>query len=174
MAKKTMFGALVASLAAFSASATTIDLLASKTCGYNFTSGDGWTGGVAPQPGYDFRVANERQLQVGYGTTGSDQVFNFTGDSLILGEVGGSGGIFCHGGAADITVSNFVLANGRYWAYYSWGYSATSKLRGSATVKSPASAPFRISVFTLSGCRIAKTIAIFPPSEKPSRCALSI
>ena len=30
-------------------------------------------------------------------------------------------------------------------------------------------APFRIRRPTRSGCRIAKTMAIFPPSEKPSR-----
>ena len=137
-------GVLAAAMASAVASATTVEITKSFTYGYNFNSGECWEGGIAPQPGYDFRVANGYSFQVGYGTTGRDVTFSFPGDSLAFGIVDGTRGVFTHGGAADITINNMTLANGHYAPYYSWSYSSSSTLRGSAIIVSPESAPFEI------------------------------
>ena len=142
MDTKTLCGKHLASFAAAAmaaavAPATTVELEKTFTYGYNFTSGECWAGGIAPQSGYDFHVGNGRQLQVGYGTTGSDSNFNFPGDSLIFGTIGGDIGVFCHAGAGNITINNLTLANGHYFSYYTWSYSGPATLRGSAIITSP-------------------------------------
>ena len=105
---------------------------------------DAWSDGKPTESGKSYRVSDGYQLQVGTGGAGRDVEFLFPGDSLIIGDKDGIEATFCHGGAADISIPNLVMANGRYWSYYTWGYSAFSTMRGAATVVSPSSNPFRI------------------------------
>lgn len=137
---------LMASLISFMLHADLIELSATWTFGYNFNSGEAWVGGEPAAAGNDYLVSQDRQLQIGTGSAVPDVPFQFPGDSLIIGDVNGAGGVLCHGGAADITIRNLVLAKGRYWSYYTWGYSGTSKLRGAATVVSSVKDPFTITL----------------------------
>lgn len=137
---------LMASLISFMLHADLIELSATWTFGYNFNSGEAWVGGEPAAAGNDYLVYQDRQLQIGTGSAVPDVPFQFPGDSLIIGDVNGAGGVLCHGGAADITIRNLVLAKGHYWSYYTWGYSGTSKLRGAATVVSSVKDPFTITL----------------------------
>lgn len=105
---------------------------------------DAWSDGKPTESGKSYLVSQRHQLQIGTGGSGRDIVFSFPGKSLIIGDKDGYEAVFCHGGAADITIPDFVMAHGYYWSYYTWTYSAFSTMRGSATVVSPASNPFTI------------------------------
>ena len=126
------------------------ELRKSFTFGYNFNSSDAWSSGKPAEAGNGYLVSNGYSMQVGYGTTGREIVFNFPGDSLQIGEVGGSSGVFCHAGAGDITIPKFILANGYYYSYYSWSYRGPSKMSGSAVVLSSDSMPFSIKPVSVS------------------------
>lgn len=119
-----------------------VELKGSWTFGYNFNSGDAWTDGAPAASGKDYKVSNGYAFQVGYGNTGSDTTFEFPGDSLIMGNVGGTSSLFRHAGACSITIPNLVLANGKYESYYTFTYPGYAKLRGTATILSKVTAPF--------------------------------
>ena len=119
-----------------------VELKGSWTFGYNFNSGDAWADGAPASSGKDYRVSNGYAFQVGYGNTGSDTTFEFPGDSLIMGNVGGTSSLFRHAGACSITITNLVLANGMYVSYYTFTYPGYAKLYGAATILSQSNAPF--------------------------------
>lgn len=101
-----------------------------------FSSASYWgDGSAAPGPGNDYIVANGRTLRV------PDSAATFAGDSLQIGEAGGtSGRLKITGNATKQTFASLVLANGSCTDDRNGNKSEI--VAGPVTVTAPADAPF--------------------------------
>ena len=110
----------------------------------SFNGAGGWSDGLAPHDDADYLVALGTSAVIRTPATSSKNYScTFQGNSLQLGEIGGTKGRLIHKSNTDcvITHNNLILANGQY----AHGDGAkTCIINGTGAVISPESAPFQI------------------------------
>ena len=110
----------------------------------SFNGAVGWSDGLAPHEDADYLVALGTGSVIRTPNTDSATYScTFLGNSLQLGEIGGTKGRLIHKskGNCVITHNNLILANGQY--AHGDG-SQTCNVKGTCTVISPESAPFQL------------------------------
>ena len=94
---------------------------------------------TVPSSGNDYVVDSGRVM----GVNGQGVNRTFKGDSLRIGEVGGTAGTFMHCHENTITIGNFILANGMYRTWRAENDSV-AHIAGRTRVLSPETEPFCI------------------------------